>query len=88
MFTEYFSKIRKINFQLGMGCQTKFGLLKAMQTALLLCFQLEKFYKNYFYNSICRSRGGGGGGGGEQWSRPPLKIHKNIGFLSNIGLDP
>ena len=28
------------------------------------------------------SRGGGGGGGG------PLKNHKNIGFPSNIDLDP
>ena len=37
------------------------------------------------------SRGGGGGGGG--WGGtggldPPLENHKNIGFLSNTGLDP
>ena len=36
------------------------------------------------------SRGGwgGGGGGGGQGSRPSLKNHKNIGFLSNTGPDP
>ena len=28
-----------------------------------------------------------GGGSGDP-DPPPLKIHKNIGFLSNIGLDP
>ena len=30
--------------------------------------------------------GGGGGGGQGVWT--PLKNHKNIGFLSNNGLDP
>ena len=30
-------------------------------------------------------RGGGGGAGGEN---PPLKNHKNIGFLSNTSPDP
>ena len=29
----------------------------------------------------------GEGGGGSQISLPPLKNHKNIGFLSNTGLD-
>ena len=28
------------------------------------------------------------GGGGDRGSGPPLKNHKNIGFLSNIGPDP
>ena len=31
--------------------------------------------------------GGGGGGGGGRGSGPPLKNHKNIGFLSNAGPD-
>ena len=37
-----------------------------------------------------RSRGGGGGGGGGTGGpdTPPLKNHKNIGFLSNTGTDP
>ena len=35
---------------------------------------------------MCGSRGGGGGGG--RGSGPPLKNHKNIGFLSNTGPDP
>ena len=30
----------------------------------------------------------GGRGGGDRVSRPLLKNHKNIGFLSNIGPDP
>ena len=34
--------------------------------------------------NMCRSRGGGGGPGGPD----PPKNHKNIGFLSNTGLDP
>ena len=36
------------------------------------------------------SRGGGGGGGGGGGARgpDPMKNHKNIGFLSNTGLDP
>ena len=29
-----------------------------------------------------------GGGGGGRGSGPPLKNHKNIGFLSNTGPDP
>ena len=33
------------------------------------------------------SRGGGGGDRG-MGTPPPLKNHKNIGFLSNTGLDP
>ena len=33
------------------------------------------------------SRGGGGGGGGAG-GQDPLKIHKNVGSPSNIGLDP
>ena len=32
--------------------------------------------------------GSGGGGGGTGGSDPPLKNHKNLGFLSNTGLDP
>ena len=36
---------------------------------------------------MCRSRGGGGGGG-DRGSEPPLKNHKNKGFLSNTGPDP
>ena len=28
------------------------------------------------------------GGGGDRGSGPPLKNHKNIGFLSNAGPDP
>ena len=31
---------------------------------------------------------GGGGGGGGGASGPPLKNHKNIGFLSNSSPDP
>ena len=31
---------------------------------------------------------GGGGGGGNRGSGAPLKNHKNIGFISNTGLDP
>ena len=31
---------------------------------------------------------GGGGAGGPDSSPPPLKNHKNIGFPSNIDLDP
>ena len=35
------------------------------------------------------SMGGSKGGGGEdRGSGPPLKNHKNIGFLSNTGPDP
>ena len=34
-----------------------------------------------------RGWGGGGGGGVARVSRPHLKNHKIIGFLSNIGLD-
>ena len=34
---------------------------------------------------MCRSREGGGGQGVRT---PPLKNHKNIGFLSNTDLDP
>ena len=37
---------------------------------------------------MCRSRGGGGGSGAGGLDPPPLKNHKNIGFSSNIGLDP
>ena len=40
---------------------------------------------------MCESRvEGGGGGGGGQGVRPhpPLENYKNIGFLSNTGLDP
>ena len=29
-----------------------------------------------------------GGGGGTGGPNPPMKNHKNIGFLSNIGPDP
>ena len=36
-------------------------------------------------HSSCADPDGGGGGRG---SRPPLKNHKNIGFLSNTGPDP
>ena len=32
--------------------------------------------------------GGGGGGGWTGGRDPPLENHKNIGFLSNTGLDP
>ena len=31
--------------------------------------------------------GGGGGGGQGVWTPPPLKNHKNLGFLSNAGPD-
>ena len=41
---------------------------------------LNKCKRKIIY--MCRSRGGVRG------SRPPLKNHKNIGFLSNTGLDP
>ena len=34
------------------------------------------------------SSGGGGGGAGSADLPPPRKITKNIGFLSNTGLDP
>ena len=35
-------------------------------------------------HNMCRSRGGDRGSG----SPPPLKNHKNLGFLSNTGRDP
>ena len=35
---------------------------------------------------MCGSKGGGGGGQGS--GPPPLKNHKNIGFLTNTGPDP
>ena len=34
---------------------------------------------------MCGYRGGGGGGWGS--GPPPLKNHKNIGFISNTGVD-
>ena len=34
------------------------------------------------------SRGGDRGPEGGTWGPSPLKNHKNIGFLSNYGLDP
>ena len=36
---------------------------------------------------MCVWRGGGEGGGGREYG-PPLKNHKNIGFLSNTGPHP
>ena len=41
-------------------------------------------FSTYRTGPMCGSRGGGGGRG----SVPPLKNHKNIGFLSNTGPDP
>ena len=41
-----------------------------------------------FTNSVkCMGGSSGGGGGGYKGSGLPLKNHKNIGFLSNIGPD-
>ena len=40
-------------------------------------------YGPFEYNNACADPEGGGVGGPD-----PLKNHKNIGFLSNIGLDP
>ena len=41
---------------------------------------LFKFYKEPWADQK--------GGGGDRGSGPPLKNHKNIGFLCNTGLDP
>ena len=41
------------------------------------------------FGSACVDpEGGGGAGGGGEKVRTPLTNHKNIGFLSNTGLDP
>ena len=40
---------------------------------------------DFFVAQIMRGSNGGGGGQGDV---PPLKNHKNIGFLSNTGPDP
>ena len=56
---------------------TRMELVKAMQMALLHCFQFEQFYKPM----------PGSRGGEDRGSRPLLKNHKNIGFLSNTGQD-
>ena len=46
--------------------------------------------KQKSWDNMGQSRGGGGGGGGRggRVSGLPLKNNKNIGFLSNTGLDP
>ena len=53
-------------------------LVKMLITLELLGIFLSNFANQYM-------RGCGGGGQGVQ--TPPLKNHKNIGFLSNIGQD-
>ena len=44
--------------------------------------------KVFEHKNLCGSRGGGGGGRWDRESGPPLKNHKNMGFLSNSGPDP
>ena len=39
----------------------------------------------FILGRMCETRGGGTGG---QDTPPPLKKHKNVGFLHNTGLDP
>ena len=58
-------------------------------------FQNHFFSENYFRNTCLACSGSRllgrnqVGGGGEQGALdPPLKNHKNIGFLSDIGPDP
>ena len=47
---------------------------------VMKCFLMPKLARclHNLYLFMCGSRGGGGGGGG---FGPPLKNHKNIGFL-------
>ena len=42
-----------------------------------------------YFNVLCTYADPEGGGGGQGFQTPPpLKNHKNIGFLSNTGPDP
>ena len=58
-----------------------------MNWYMLLKLHACQFNKSITFDSFLMSGSRGGGRGG-RGSRPPLKNHKNIGFLSITGPDP